>query len=234
MSFGNTPEDNHFDSTWLYGSHIAPHVLKQYPERYRKPVPIHAHVKEFAVAMDDTGTAYLPETWMKNARGKKQALLWLQGFIDRSPDDVSLSEAILRMEDQADPEYGFWFRHLANFEARSCWGKSHLRQKMIEIWEAKGYNVQIISGQDRKVGAEFKLTGQKLDREAAEGMARIDVGSMTPSEALTILGSPASTHEDRQRAEKCLFIAEFCQALKENELTDPDCWLKTLVGDGTK
>jgi hypothetical protein len=233
VSFGDTPEANHFDSTWLYGCHTPPHILKQYPERYRQPVPIHTYIKEFAVATDDTGAAYLPETWKKNARSRRLMLNWLNGFIDRAPDDVSLSEAILRLEDTTDPEYGFWMKHLANFEARSCWGRANLRRKMVEIWQAKGYEVELISGNDRMVGADFNLTRAILDIEAAETIAALDA-NLTPTEARTILGSPSSTHRDRQKAEKCLFLEEFGRLLNEDELQDPQFWLKTLVGDGKK
>jgi len=229
--------NGHFQSMAIHLVHLDWRSAKQMPERLRTDVPRFGYVKPSGARTDKFFSSCRPEVivrdFYRNIEGVGKLTQFAQYAQSKEVTDadgvpLDLVEAIARLkasEQDPDSDFGFWLHHYARYQARGTYNRLTLRESLVELWEARGYNVQRIEGIAKAEIEERQRISGRLAIAKATTFAQLDSAEMPLTEARSILEELEATQEQRELAHKRLLQDK----LPGVDLNDPQFILKALV-----
>lgn len=188
-------DEGHFSDRAFHFTHLSPRNCKQQLERLRTDVPSFGYIKKCGHSDDETFSSCRPDVVMRDLFRNKDGMTKILNFVEeiekcgsisnKYGDETTPLAALRRLQNEIEipgSDYAFWLRQYSKYEAQENYGKLHLREKLIDGWIEKGFDVEIkpntaIDENERDLGAE--LTGQivriREDLEAEESNAWADI-----------------------------------------------------------
>lgn len=208
--------DGYFQAMAIHLVHLDWRSAKQMPERLRTHVPRFGYVKPSGGRTDEFFSSCRPEVivrdFYRNAEGVEKLTQFAQyaqskGATDADGVPLDLVGAIANLkasEQDPDSDFGFWLKHYARYQARGTYNRLSLRQALVQLWEARGYNVQIIEGKAKAETEERQRIRGELANAKAQAFAQLNTSEITLTEARSILEEPEATQQQRELAHKRL------------------------------
>ncbi|MEP1080242.1 hypothetical protein NDI52_33305 [Leptolyngbya sp. PL-A3] len=229
----------HFQAMGLHLVHLDWRSAKQMPERLRSDVPRFGYVKERGTNTDEFFSSCRPDAIMRdfyrNAEGVKKLTQFAEYVQSKSVTDadgnpldlIAKLNELQASQDEPDSVFGFWLRHYARYRARATYNRLGLRESLIDLWRARGHNVQLIEGRAPEETKERKRIQEGLEQAEASTFAQLDTGELSVSDARSILEDIEATKEQRELAHKRLLQDK----LPGVNLDNPEFVLKVIVQD---